>query len=224
MWRGVFYGGAAVGLLAGIWWFQSNHRPNTSESVLETTRPPEPAPLCPWREPEADLRKFFADATRHETETRILSGRRVELAGSLGRPPAPDELALHVHRIFREAHPLGTVMTRRVKGEFGSIEIVLATDPGGQVRGVRFQRVREPPSITAALQKPEWLAAFAGKTAASHWRLGDDLPAVEAEAIPSAQAVVEGVRSLLILLSAAENSPLSQRTGEGESLAPPAHH
>ncbi len=224
MWRGVFYGGAAVGVLAGFCWLQSNRRLDTSASVFETARAPEPAPLCPWREPDADVRQFFADATRHETETRILSGGRVELAASLGRPPGPDELALHIQRIFHDAHPLGAILTRRVKGEFGSIEIVLATEPGGQVRGVRFQRLREPPPIMSALQQPEWLAAFAGKTAASRWRLGDDLPAVAAEAIPSAQAVVEGVRSLLILLAAGENSFLSQRTGEGGSLVPPAHH
>lgn len=108
---------------------------------------------------------------------------------------------------------IGTVITRRVKGEYGVIEIVLAIRVDGRVRGVRLQRLREPKVIADALRSPQWLEAFEGKTFESRWQLGKDVPT---EARSSAQAVIEGVRSLLILLETAE-----QRRAPA---APVTHH
>lgn len=167
-------------------------------------RPPEAAPLCPWREPELDLQRFFPGATRYETETRILSGLRMELAQRLGRTPTGDENALRLYEVYREDLRLGTILTRRVKGEYGGIEIVLALDTHRAVRGVRLQRLREPESIAAALQNTNWLAGFVNKRTEDAWRLGDDVPAVPSEAEASAAAIVEGARSLLISLATAE--------------------
>ena len=160
--------------------------------------------MCPWREPDLDLREFFSDGARYETETRILSGQRLELSERLGRTPTAGENTLRVHRVFHQQQPMGLVLTSRVKGEYGAIEIVLATFPGGEVRGLRLQRLREPGSIADALQQPDWLAAFRGKTARSQWKLGDDIPDVSPPARLSAAAIVDGVRSLLILLDTAE--------------------
>lgn len=169
-------------------------------------RPPQASPLCPWREPTADLKLFFPNATRYEVETRILSGLRVELAERLGRFPTGDENALHVWRIYREEIALGAVLTRRVKGGHGAIELVLAVDAEERVRGLRLQRLREPGPITRSLQNPEWLHSFAGKRADSSWRIGGDIPEVPVETRPAAEAVVEGARSLLILLAASSQA------------------
>lgn len=164
------------------------------------------APMCPWRDPDADLRAFFPTATRQQTATLILSGVRPELARRLGRTPSADENALYLHRVYRADRLLGSIMTRRAKGEFGAIEIVVATDAQGVAHGLHYQRLREPPGITAALRAPRWLQAFQGKRADDDWQLGADLPTVPAEAQVSAQAVVDAVRSLLILQQTAEQS------------------
>ena len=87
----------------------------------------ESAPLCPWREPEADMRRYFPEATRFVTETRILSGLRVELARDIGRIPTPEENALNLHRVFAGSNELGCVVTRRVKGQHGAIELIRST-------------------------------------------------------------------------------------------------
>jgi hypothetical protein len=71
---------------------------------------------------------------------------------------------------------------------------------------VRLQRQREPLVVASALDRPAWRAAFAGKTADSRWRVGDDLPAVPTAARRSAQAIADGARIALILLRAAETS------------------
>jgi hypothetical protein len=175
-------------------------------------RPPEAAPMCPWRDPASDLKQFFPDATRHAVETRILSGQRLELAERLGRMPTGDENALHVGRVYAGESLAGSVLTRRVKGEHGVIELVLAVEANGSVRGVRLQRLREPESIAQALQNLNWLRSFKGMRADSSWKLGEDIPGVPAEVCASATAVIEGTRSLLILLAASEEAISSTKS------------
>jgi hypothetical protein len=164
-------------------------------------------PLCPWREPEADMQALFPGATRYDAETRILSGQRLELQTKLGRTPSGDENALHLFRIYRDQTLLGTVATRRVKGEFGAIELVLAIGADQQVRGWRVQRSREPGPIMEALSEPAWQRSFEGKSADSPWQLGLDIPMVASDALGSATAVVDGTKSLLILVAAADRAP-----------------
>jgi hypothetical protein len=214
----IIFGATAFGIaLAAIVW-RVNHAPYAAESVFEVkTAPPQAAPLCPWREPDADMKQFFPDANRYEIETRILSGLRVELAERLGRNPTAEENALRENRIYQDSLALGIVLTRRVKGTHGAIELVLAVDPENRVRGLRLQRLREPGAIAAAIQNPEWLRSFVGKSVDNPWKLGDDIPEVSAEARASAGAIVEGVRSLLILLAAA-----SQSNATSPALVP--HH
>jgi hypothetical protein len=176
--------------------------------VADQRAAPEPAPLCPWREPERDLRQFFPGATGTREERRILSHLRVALIHDLGRPLTADELLLRSFRVLRGEQTLGTILLRRVKGEYGAIELVLAVSPEEKVLGLRLQREREPEATARAIMSPAWLAAFKGKTAGSPLRLGEDLPRVRAEARRSAGAIVEGVRSLLILQRAAERHGL----------------
>jgi hypothetical protein len=84
--------------------------------------------------------------------------------------------------------------------------MVLALTPEGRVRGARLQRGREPQPVMAILTG-DWLAAFAGKSAANAWRIGGDLPAVPATARRSAEAVAAGARTALILLQVAQREP-----------------
>ena len=205
----VFWGGVTTLILAVIAWriYESSHAP---EIPFETqNRPPASAPLCPWREPEQDLKLFFPEATRYEIETRILSGQRLQLAERLGRTPTGDENALHIYPIYREQTPLGVVVTRRVKGEFGAIELVLAVGTNQQVRGVRLQRLREPAASAAALQDSQWLGSYVGKRADDAWPTKVELSRMPAEARVSAEAIVDGVRSLLILIATANQEQLA---------------
>ncbi len=204
--RPVIFGAAAFALLlAVVAWRISDS--SASEIPFEpNTKPPQAAPLCPWREPAGDLKRFFPSATRYEPETRILSGQRLELAARLGRRPTGDENALHIYRSFEEQSPLGAVLIRRVKGAYGAIELVLAVGTNGHVRGLRLQRLREPEPIAAALQNPDWLRSFEGQRSDSSCKLGRDIPDVVPEARASAEAIVDGVRSLLILLAVSNES------------------
>jgi hypothetical protein len=149
------------------------------------------------------LKLFFPSATSYKVETRILSGLRLELAARLGRTPTGDENALRVYPVYQKQTPLGLVLTRRVKGAHGGIEFVLAVSTNNQVCGLRLQRLREPESSAVALQSSRWLRSFDGRRADSPWQLGQDIPDVPPDARASAESIVDGVRSLLILLATA---------------------
>ena len=201
----IFGAGVLALLFAAVVWRIGDL--SSSEPPFEPkTKLPQAAPLCPWREPASDLQRFFPNATRYEPETRILSGQRLELAERLGRVPTGDENALHIYRSYEEQSPLGAVLTRRVKGAYGAIELVLAVGTNGHVRGLRLQRLREPEPIAAALQNPGRLHSFDGQHSDSSWKLGRDIPDVALAARAPAQAIVDGVRSLLILLATSNES------------------
>ena len=216
--RSVIFGaGFFLLLLAAAAW-QIRESLHSPEILIEARTPTiQPAPLCPWRDPDADLKTLFPSATRYELQTLILSGLRLELAQRLGRAPTGDENALHVYRVYEQQTSLGTVVPQRVKGEFGSIELVLAVGTNGQVRGLRLQRLREPEAISTELQDADWMRLFSGKTADGSWKTGRDIPEVRPEAKVSAAAIVEGVRSLLILLDTADHGSLTH-------TAPARHH
>ena len=202
----VFAIGAAL-LLAGIVLRLANSQ--SKEIVFETRNPPPLSPLCPWREPQSDLKSLFPAASRWEPETRILSGMRTDLAQRLGRTPTAEENSLRVYRIFEGDQALGEITTRRVKGSFGAIEVVLAVDTNGQITGLRLQRLREPEPAATALREGNWRLWFAGKGADSSWDSQDALKQLPEEARASGQAIIEGARSAMILLAASEQAHLS---------------
>jgi hypothetical protein len=204
----VFSLGAIAAVSAIVGWRMSQSA--TPETLVGApAKPPEAAPLCPWREPEADLHQFFPTATHYVVETRILSGLRLELARRLGRTPTGNENALRLNRVYHEETPLGAIMAQRVKGAYGGIELVLAVDTDRRVCGLRLQRLREPEPIARALGNGDWLHSFIGKGPDAKWRLGDDIPDVLPEARSSARALIEGARSALILLDTAAQVPPS---------------
>ena len=160
--------------------------------------------LCPWREQERDRRQFFPTATDVREETLILSGRRLEVARRLGRQSTAEENALKVYRILRRGQGIGSVVARRVRGESGVIELLLAVDTTGDIVGARVQRLREPTATAQVLQSDRWLGAFVGKNSASAWELGADIPAVPPVVRPSAEAVTGAAHTLLVLLAVAD--------------------
>lgn len=189
----------------GLWGGHLATRPQEVLPFVEATNRIEAAPMCPWRNPRADLRVFFPAPSDYRTETRILSGQRLELSRRLGRALLPEESALHLYRVEAGTGLRGTVMVRRVKGTHGAIEIVVAVDSAGLVRGVRVQRHREPSDAAARITDPAWLAAFRSMGPESDWgaRGTTSEPARQ-----SAAAIVDGVRSLVLSLELAERSGL----------------
>jgi hypothetical protein len=152
----------------------------------------ESLPVVPWIDEERDLRQFFPGADRAVTEKHPLSAQQTTLAQKLGRPLEPGENLLTFHRVLKSDQQIGAVIIRRVKGEHGAIDLVIAISENDTVNAVKIQRTREPEQILDALQKA---------SAVSPWNDAayDALPS---EAQISAKAIVDGVRSSLILYAA----------------------
>ncbi|HZT42933.1 MAG TPA: hypothetical protein VFA07_12265 [Chthonomonadaceae bacterium] len=205
-----------VGLLAaaGIGWallrpHSGEDLPTVDVSASEFTQKDEQAGLCPWRDPEGDRKRFFPASSGYEDELAALSSQRPELQRRLGRPLTGEDNAVRIHRILAGQTPVGAIVTRRVRGESGVIEMVLAVGLDGRVVGARLQRLREPDSVAAALQSPAWLGAFRGKTADSAWRSGQDIPNVPAAAHSSAEAILDGAHSILVMLALGHPAPIA---------------
>ncbi len=181
----------------------------SSNRSLVWKEPETSAGLCPWRARDEDRKRYFPDSVSSRDETLILSRPRIVLQKRLGRTPGADDNALIVHRIVGPAASPGVVITRRVRGECGLIELVLAADPRGRVIGAGIQRHREPESTARVLESEPWLGAFRGKDCASAWALGQDIPNVPAEARISAEAVLREAKTVLILLDVARRSDSS---------------
>ena len=171
----------------------------------------EEAGLCPWRQPDADRTRFFPGTSGIRDETLILTRQRAAIARLLGRQPTGQENAIQIHRILRVLQRgstgekvAGTIITRCVAGESGVMELVLAVDLQERVRGARIQRLREPDGVAHDLQSAGFLSAFQSKTLASPWKVGSDFPAVSKPARRSADALLDGARTALILLHVGE--------------------
>jgi hypothetical protein len=73
--------------------------------------------------------------------------------------------------------------------------------------------MREPQAIAEALNEPAWQRSFVGKTSHNKWQMGHDISSVPAIAQNSAQAIIEGARSLIILHDV--GAQVSSQTGKG---------
>ena len=170
----------------------------------------EAAGLCPWRNREADLKRCYPLADTVLETTLVVSSQRIALTRRLGRTPTGDENGLRVYAIRRRSTPCGTIVARRVRGEYGLIELVFAVDAGSSsIREAWIQREREPDPGGAALQSPTWLKQFCGLSGESDWKRVAHASCLPAGAGVSAEAVTEAARTALILLDTAQRMNVS---------------
>lgn len=207
--------GGALGI--GLWWAVAHSASEPDIPLIDVTesqrtRQEREDGICPWRDPQADVKQFFSPGVEEQEESLILSRYRQEIGRRLGRVPTGDENLLRVYRIWQGKKLVGTVIPRRLRGESGAIEIVIAVDTAGKVIGAKFQRLREPDSVARTLRSDGFLGKFAGKNAQAEWKLGKDFAPVSSESQQSATAVLDGTRTALILLET------------GDTAASKAHH
>jgi hypothetical protein len=196
-------------IVTALWISRSRTTQSVAEGELKQSPGGENSPVCPWREPQRDLKTLFPEATQYVTETRILSQLMGTIHQRLDRPMTVDENPLRIYRATDGTQAIGAILVKRVKGEHGAIELVTGIDPRGRVRAVLIQSQREPDLVAQAITN--WLPHFAGKTAESPLQPANDLPEVLPEARVTANAIAEGVRSGLIVFSFAENAAETSR-------------
>jgi hypothetical protein len=156
------------------------------------------AAICVWRKPDADIRQFFPGAQSYRTELKPVGARRAAIERAIGARLDPDEGDFKFYRILSGERTVGTVLTHLGKGRYGAIEVVIALDPGGAVKGVRLQVVREPNGIKRQITGDAFLGQFVGKRAGDPVQVGRDIRPVPG-ADQSSETVAFSVRKMLLV-------------------------
>jgi hypothetical protein len=156
------------------------------------------AAICVWRKPDADIQTFFPGATSYRTDLKPVGSHRAAIERAIGARLDPDEGDFKFYRILAGEHGVGTVLTHLGKGRYGAIEVVIALDPAGAVKGVRLQVVREPNGIKRHLTGESFLGQFTGKHAGDPIQVGRDIRPVPG-ADQSSETVAFSVRKMLII-------------------------
>ena len=154
------------------------------------------ASLCVWRKPDQDIRQFFPTADTYKTEVKEPGSKKSAIEKRIGRKLDADEQEFKFFRIIDGGKKIGTIMTHLGKGQYGAIEIVVAIDNAGKVKGVGIQRDRE--KKRAELRSDKFLGQFAGKTAGDPVAVGKDIKPVPG-AEKSSDTVAFSVKKLLVL-------------------------
>jgi hypothetical protein len=156
------------------------------------------AAICVWRKPDADIQTFFPGATSYRTDLKPVGSHRAAIERAIGARLDPDEGDFKFYRILAGERSVGTVLTHLGKGRYGAIEVVIALDPAGAVKGVRLQVVREPNVIKRQLTGESFLGQFTGKHAGDLIQVGRDIRPVPG-ADQSSETVAFSVRKMLVI-------------------------
>lgn len=172
------------------------------------------ADVCVWRDPERTMQKIFPQARDYKTRTlKMTPERMADIEKAIGtklEDTERKEFDLYEITGSLDGKPqkLGTVLALAGKGEYGTIEVVIGVDGGGKLVGAYIQRTRE--RVSKALQSPEFLNQFAGKTKNDGFDVGKDIKPASADAENASRVVAFVVKKMLVfhdVLTSGENKP-----------------
>ena len=121
--------------------------------------------VCVWRDPERTMQRIFPAARDYKTiTTKMTPDRIAAIEKAIGMPLDDSEKReFDRYEITGDGGgQLGTILALAGRGEYGAIEVVIGVNPTGRIVGTYIQRTRE--RVSRALQAPEFLNQFAGKT------------------------------------------------------------
>jgi hypothetical protein len=172
------------------------------------------ADVCVWRDPERTMQKIFPLARDYKTRTLKMTPERVaaieKAIGTKLEDTERKEFDLYeiTGQLDGKPQKLGTVLALAGKGEYGTIEVVIGVDGDGKLVGAYIQRTRE--RVSKALQSPEFLNRFAGKTKNDGFDVGKDIKPASADAENASRVVAFVVKKMLVfhdVLTSGENKP-----------------
>jgi hypothetical protein len=156
------------------------------------------AAICVWRKPDADIKAFFPGAESYRTDLKPVGAQRAAIERALRAHLDPDEGDFKFYRILSGDRRVGTILTHLGKGRYGAIEVVVALDPAGSVKGVRLQVIREPNGIKRQLTAESFLGQFSGKRVVDPIQVGRDIRPVPG-AEQSSETIAFSVRKMLVI-------------------------
>lgn len=164
--------------------------------------------VCTLKDPDRDVRRFFPQATNYKSN-RIVVGQaggdaairdiEARLGDKLDPKYEGKDVEHTTYTVLKGKAVVGYVSGSNQKGEFGNLQIFVATDPDGKVLEVYYQRIVSPHA--KELNAKTFTTQFKGLTLADFYR---NTPAVESLKAPSPKsakdfaATVRGIRKNLI--------------------------
>lgn len=170
------------------------------------------ADVCVWRDPQRTMQKLFPQARDYKTRTLRMTPERIaaieKAIGTKLEDTERKEFDLYEITGQSDGKPqkLGTVLALAGKGEYGTIEVVIGVDGASKLVGAYIQRTRERAS--KALQSPEFLNQFAGKTKNDGFDVGKNIKPASADAENASRVVAFVVKKMLVfhdVLNSGEN-------------------
>ena len=144
---------------------------------------------------------MFPDADRLETRAVVLDAAQLQALAAHGINARSARWPVTIAR--RGAAALGYVVSDAVVGKFELIGYAVGIDLTGAVTQVEILSYRE--SHGGEIRLPAWRRQFAGKTAESAIRVGDDIANISGATL-SCSHVTDGVRRIVAVVHLAAKS------------------
>lgn len=160
------------------------------------------ADVCVWRDPERTMQKLFPVARDYKTVTVKMTPERIAaIERALGAElDESEKVEFNFYDIMGivggKPKKVGTIIALAGKGEYGVIEVVIGVENNGRIVGVYIQRSRE--RVTRALQSPEFLSQFVGKTKDDGFDVGRHIRPAASNAEAASGVVAFVIRKMLI--------------------------
>jgi hypothetical protein len=168
---------------------------------------------CTLNDPDRDIQKLFPQSTGYKTDFITIQDRggeklKKEVEKKLGDTFDPLYESLDVpysyYTILKGKDIIGYVHGVNQKGTYGTIQIILATDPDGKIIGFYYQKISSPEA--AKFRDSSFTDRFIGLTLADFYLSNDPNGRVAAIKDPTEKnhddfkATVRGTKKNLILL------------------------
>jgi hypothetical protein len=108
---------------------------------------------CTLNDPDRDIRRLFPDSTDYRTTYIALSDRGgdadrswlgARLGAELDTVYEAVDLPYAYYEVLKGKEILGFVFGVNQKGRYGGMQVILATDPKGVIKGAYFQKLSTP--------------------------------------------------------------------------------
>ena len=170
---------------------------------------------CTLNDPDRDIQKLFPQSTGYKTDFITIQERggeklKKEVEEKLGDTFDPLYESLDVpysyYTVLKGKEVIGYVHGVNQKGTYGTLQIILATDPDGQIIGFYYQKISSPES--ERFRNKSFTDRFLGLTLADFYNSSDPNGKVAAIKDPTEKnhedfkATIRGTKKNLILLDA----------------------
>ena len=168
---------------------------------------------CTLNDPDRDIQKLFPQSTGYKTDFITIQERggnklKEEVEKKLGDTFDPVYESLDVpysyYTVLKGKDVIGYVHGVNQKGLYGTIQIILATDPDGKIIGFYYQRISSPEA--EKFRDKAFTDQFIGLTLADFYKSDDPAGRVAAIKDPTEKnhedfkATIRGTKKNLILL------------------------